>query len=214
MHLSSHPVRNIAQWSVPSLSWQRPSEPRSRTLSIPLGISWRWGSRRMLLITRGRLLEFHGGPALHHCLGKDSDDPCSSAVQATSRTIYGSDAPFVGERRLLSRLQILYTLDLGASPFCDPAQSARAFSVATISCARTLRGSFGSASSHLFAPNIQITEELITRNVPKKTISKRGGNDFFSGILPGSSTFTLGVSFASCTLASSYCSVSNSYTVS
>src|SRR6266478_2381800 len=88
------------------------------------------------------------------------------------------------------------------------------FTAATISCARILRGSSGSARGHWFAPSTQTIEAPAARSVPRNMINKRGGNDFFSGIVAGSRTLTLGVSFASCTLASSYCCVSSSKTVS
>src|SRR5438874_3096333 len=89
-----------------------------------------------------------------------------------------------------------------------------AFTVATTSCASILRGSAGSACCHWLEPSTHTTDIAPARNVPRNMINKCGGNDFLSGIVAGSKTLTLGVSFASCTFASSYCSVSNSKTVS
>ena len=49
---------------------------------------------------------------------------------------------------------------------------------------------------------------------PTAVNDPRGGNDFLVGTTAASRTFTLGISFASCTLASSYCWVRSSKTVS
>src|SRR5882762_1368401 len=99
------------------------------------------------------------------------------------------------------------------NPFRD-VHGNRALTAPATSWAKIFRGSRGSTSSHCAEPNTQTVDSATARNVPKNMITKRGGHDFFSGILAGSKTFTLGVSFASWTLASSYCSVRSSYTVS
>src|SRR3989442_15923876 len=126
-----------------------------------------------------------------------------------------TDGPSDQPARLLagdglpSPSSILCSLDSGAFPFRD-AHGMRAFSVPATSCKKILRGSCGSTSFHRADPNTQTTEKQKTKNAPSSMITRRGGDDFPSGILAGSSTLTLGVSFASCTLASSYCSVSSS----
>src|ERR1700674_5062920 len=127
--------------------------------------------------------------------------------------LYRPTAPLAGGLRLSSSSSIICSLDPAENPFRD-VHGNRAFSAPATSCAKTLRGSCGSTSSQRAEPNTQTTDKARARKVPKSMTTKRGGYDFFSGILAGSKTFTLGVSFASCTLASSYCSVRSSYTVS
>src|SRR5438876_328775 len=86
--------------------------------------------------------------------------------------------------------------------------------VEKISCASTLRGSAESVCSHDFFAKIQPVAMANPNAVPKTTMRVRGGNDFLSGMLGGSSTLTVAISFASWTLASSYSFVKVSKTAS
>src|SRR6266404_4226880 len=123
--------------------------------------------------------------------------------------LYCSSGPFVGGRCSPSRLRIHRDADSAGCPFRD-AQGGRTFTESATSCKKILRGSVDSTSFQLAAPKTQNTEKPKTKNVPSNMINERGGDDFHSGTLAGSNTFTLGVSLASSTLASSYCWVSSS----
>src|SRR5215475_8178488 len=79
-----------------------------------------------------------------------------------------------------------------------------AFTVAKTSFARVLRGSFTSVPSQALWHRIQADASAHANAVPRTTIAIRGGNDFLSGISGTSSTLTVGISLASCTLANSY----------
>src|SRR5580692_9343237 len=129
-----------------------------------------------------------------------------------NRFCYLSDPPRRGWRSSNLSKSISF-FALGPAPFRE-SQCARAFRDSTTSFARILRGSSGSPVRQCSAPNTQTTDIDKTKNVPRNMINNRGGNDFFSGTCAGSSTLTLGVSLASSTLASSYCSVRSSKTVS
>src|SRR5579862_528742 len=80
--------------------------------------------------------------------------------------------------------------------------------------ARTLRASCGSSCFQFSLPRTHSAPSTPAKTAPPKPMSALGGKDFFSGTLEGSNTFTLGVSFASCTFAISYSRVRVSNTAS
>src|SRR5207249_5433375 len=121
--------------------------------------------------------------------------------------IYSFSWPLSRSHRL--RCDVLVVISLGEKPSCE-AQCVRALNVANTSRAKTLRGSFGSPWCQWLDARTKTIHTEAAKNVPRNMIRRRGGNDFFSGTVAGSRVLTLGVSFASCTLASSYCSVSSS----
>src|SRR5580704_10192531 len=85
---------------------------------------------------------------------------------------------------------------------------------ASICRANIFRGSPASALSQMSEPKIQTLTAISAIIVPTNMISNRGGNDFLSGIGAGSSTLTVGISFASCTFANSNSLVKTSSTAS
>src|SRR5260370_12449375 len=113
----------------------------------------------------------------------------------------------VGGRRPSSPSSILCPAESGACPF-RATHGIRAFSAPATSCARTLRGSCGSASCQRADPSTHTADMAKARNVPRNIITKRGGNDFFSRTFAGSTPFPLNVSFASCTFPIYYYSLS------
>src|SRR5437667_3629784 len=82
------------------------------------------------------------------------------------------------------------------------------------SSARRLRASSGSTPLQAELPSTQRHAAAKTNIVPRIMMTRRGGLDFFSGTLPGSSTFIVGIDFASSILASSYLWFSIRYTAS
>src|SRR5262249_8163801 len=86
--------------------------------------------------------------------------------------------------------------------------------VVNTSVANAFVGSLASTASHRVFLTTHVKDRAIPTIVPRTTMTNRGGKDFFVGTIAGSRTFTVGISLASCTLASSYCCVSSSYTVS
>src|SRR5579871_5222274 len=80
----------------------------------------------------------------------------------------------------------------------------RARAVAPTSSASIRAGSSGSRSSQRFRATNQPAAPATPSSVPQHASRNRGGNDFFVGTTGESSTFTVGISFASCTLAISY----------
>src|SRR6266436_2185287 len=83
-----------------------------------------------------------------------------------------------------------------------------------ISDRNSLWGSLGPTSDQRSLPTIQVEANKNPNIPPPKASHRRGGQLFLSGTRAASSTFTLGVSFASCTFAISYDSVKSSKTVS
>src|SRR5262249_26013623 len=77
--------------------------------------------------------------------------------------------------------------------------------VSKTSSANCLPGSWGSISVQRRLVKSHNTPPTIPSTIPRVMKRNVGGNDFFVGTTAASSTFTLGISFASCTLASSYC---------
>ena len=89
-----------------------------------------------------------------------------------------------------------------------------AFSVSATSSASSFLGSCGSIDAYVRFAKIHAHAPRKKNAAPKAVNSPRGGNDFLVGTTGASRTLTLGISFASCTLASSYCWVRSSKTVS
>ena len=98
-------------------------------------------------------------------------------------------------------------------PFRE-AQGIAAFTVSKTSCANTFPGSPGPFAPMPCGQTSSYRRTRKPRPPPTRLIRVRGGNDFLSGTLGGSSTLTVGISFASCTLAISYSWVSVSKTAS
>src|SRR5712664_974196 len=98
-------------------------------------------------------------------------------------------------------------------PFSEM-KPARAAMVEKTSFANSLRGSSASAPCHASLPKIQTAATVTAKIVPRKMIGSRGGKDLLSEMFAVSSTFTVGISFASWTFAISYSFVSVSRTAS
>src|SRR5690349_14000209 len=99
----------------------------------------------------------------------------------------------------------------------DPLGGAQGiFRLTVLSTSRTkiFCGSLALISFQRAWPKTQIVAALKHRKAPTNIIAERGGKDFFSGTLAASRTFTLGISLASATLASSYSWVRVSKTAS
>src|SRR6266568_6140133 len=116
----------------------------------------------------------------------------------------GSSASLAESCRRASRTQIRCVTPRNREPL-DGAHGMREFIVWKISCAKTFPGSCASTSSHRDLPKTKTAPAANVKKVERNMIKNRGGNDFLSGMRAASSTLTLGVSFASCTFASSYC---------
>src|SRR4029077_8677966 len=109
--------------------------------------------------------------------------------------------------------QALRLAKLGTEPLLEKC-GAEAAPVEKASWAKTFLGWFASMSRHTALPVIHATATARASNVPRKTMSRRGGYDLLSGRLAGSSTFTVGSSLTSSTFAISYSLVRASRTAS
>src|SRR5260370_21527103 len=126
------------------------------------------------------------------------------------RTYFDSSSSFVDRR---NKLQDFSAPECFPAPFCANFGS-RAFTVVNISCAKTFLGSLESVWSQDVFPNTQVDATAKANAVPTNMIIIRGGNDFLSGMLGESRTFTTGISLTSWTLAISYSLVRASNTAS
>src|SRR5215469_11064138 len=79
-----------------------------------------------------------------------------------------------------------------------------AFKSIQISVATALLRSPGSLSFQLFEPSTRAMPAVNIKSMEELAINRRGGNDLLSGMFAGSSTLTVGMSLASCTLVRLY----------